>query len=403
MRRIVPAIAAVLLIAAVWFYRRPELPEAPAARVRRANLVQLLTTNGKVEALGNISIYVRSAVTVLKVNVQQGDAVRRGQRLAEVDDTAAREAVRRAQAGLEIAGADRARVERGGSVAEMTEIDSSLARARLEKEVAEREVAALQRLLERQAASRSELLEQQQHLVKAEADLSALERKRRSLLGPEDRERVQARIREAEIAVAQATHALQQTEIAAPADGILYSLSLRPGVFYNAGAGAGQVGQVDKVRVRVLVDEPELGRLQVAQPVRITWDALPAGSWQGVVERLPSEVQMAGTRSVGEVLCTIDNPGRRLLPNITVNVEIRTGGAENALAIPRDAVVREGGATFALVVDSSGVIVRQPIRLGIHDAARFEVLDGLSENQTVVLPGERVLAPGQKVRPVIAT
>ncbi|MBI3696272.1 MAG: efflux RND transporter periplasmic adaptor subunit [Acidobacteria bacterium] len=261
----------------------------------------------------------------------------------------------------------------------------------------------LQRLVERQAAAKAELLAQQQRLIRAQAQLAALDRKRQALLGPEDRERVQARIHEAEVAVTQAETQLRQIEIRAPTDGVLYFLALKPGGYYDAGALVGRVGIMHSVRVRLLVDEPELGPVQVGQPVRITWDALPGTSWQGTVERLPAMVETVGTRTVGEVICTIDTPLQRLLPNVTVNVEIRTGAADNAVTIPREAVVREGEQTLVLVVDADGVIARRRVRLGIHDLARVQVLEGLNENQIVVLPGERSFSAGQKVRPKVAT
>jgi HlyD family secretion protein len=256
-------------------------------------------------------------------------------------------------------------------------------------------------LVERQAATRAELEDQRQRLGRAQSDLDSLDLKRRSLVGPEDRERVLARIREAEAALAEAATVLRQTEIRSPEDGILYSMTLRPGGFYNTGELVGQVGRLDKVRVRVLVDEPDLGRLQVGQPVRVVWDALPGVSWQGVVGRLPSAVEMSGARSVGEVLCTIDNPGHRLLPNVTVDAEIRTGAAENALVIPREAVLREGERPYALLADDRGIVARHPVTLGIQDVNRVQVLEGLSENQVVLLPSEGVVSPGQKVRPKV--
>ena len=401
--------AAVIIVglllggAGLVYWRRPEAPEAPCAQVRRASLVQMLTTNGKVDALDSMEVHARVPVQVTGVRVEVGDHLRRGQLLADVDETSPRQSLDRARAQLEVARVDRAVVERGGTAVEIAEIESALNRARLDREAAEREVVTLQRLVERQAASRAELLEQQQRLVRAQAQVSALERKRQALLGPEDRERVQARIREADAAVAQAETQLRQTEIRAPTEGILYFLALKPGGYYNAGALVARVGVMHSVRVRLLVDEPELGPVQVGQPVRITWDALPGTSWHGEVERLPSMVETIGTRTVGEVICTIDTPFQRLLPNVTVNVEIRTGAADDALTIPREAVVREGEQTLVLVVGADGVIVRRPVRLGIHDLARVQVLQGLSENQVVVLPGERSFAAGQKVRPKVAT
>lgn len=403
MKRFVFITAGLLLIfGLILYFRRPQPPEVPVAAVRRATIVQLLTTNGKIEAVDAVAVYARAPVTVLKVNVREGDKVRRGQRLAEVDDRVAREALARAKARLEIARADSSRVERGGSQMELADLDAAIASARLDREAAEREIAALQRLVERQAASRAELLEQQQRFIRAESQLAALERKRRALIGPEDRERVRGRIQEAEAAVAEAATALSQTEIVSPADGVLYHLSLRPGAFYPAGSLIGEIGQLDKVRVRVLVDEPDLGRLQAGQPVRVTWDALPGSSWEGLVERLPAEVEMFGTRSVGEVLCTIDNAGGRLLPNVSVNVEIRTGVSQNALSIPREAVIRGDGETYVFVVKPDGAVSRQPVQVGIRDTTRVEIVQGLGENELVILPGQSSFTTGQKVRPHIA-
>lgn len=399
MRRLLLALGGVVVAAALFLqFRRPGPPEAAVARVRWATLVQQLTTNGRVEALDTHAVHVRVASQVVRVEVAEGDSVRAGQLLAVVDNTAAREALGRAEAQLEIARADRGVAERGGTAAELAELDASIARARLEQDLARNEAAALERLVQKQAAPRLELEQQQQRLRKAEAELAALERKRSSFLGPEDRQRIEARIRDAETAVAQAASALKLTEIRSPAEGTLFELTLRPGAFYGAGAPAARVGRLDLVRVRVLVDEPELGRVAVGQPVRITWDAAPGRSWLGRVERLPASIQAAGTRSVGEVLCTLENPGRRLIPNVTVNVEIRTGSAENALTIPRETIVREGEQTSVLLVDAAGLVARRAVRLGLQDPTRVQVLDGLAENDLVLLPGERRIAPGERVQ-----
>ena len=393
-----------LLGAGLWLYlRRPDPPEAPAARVTRSSLVQLVTTNGKVEALDTVEVRARASVAVTAVRVHEGDQVRQGQLLADVDATAARQALEHARSQLEVVRADRALIERGGTAAEIAQLNSAIAASRMEKETAEQQIASLQRLVERSAAPRVELQEMQQRRIKADMELASLERKRASFIGPEDRDRVQARIREAETAVAQAEASLSIMELRAPAGGVLYMLDLHSGGYYTPGALVGRIGLLDKVRVRLLVDEPELGAVQIGQPVRITWDALAGAEWNGTVERLASSIQTVGTRSVGELLCTIDTRDRRLLPNVTVNVAIRTASVENSLTIPREAVVREGEKTLVLLADSNGAISRQPVRLGIHDLARVQVTEGLTENQVVILPGERSFTPGEIVRPKLTS
>ena len=392
-------LAGVLVLGGAWVYsRRPAPPEARAVRVVRSSVVQSLLTNGRVEALDSYAVNAGAPMLVTKVLVQQGDLVRRGQLLADVDDQAAREAVTRAEAELAIARADRHLVERGASAAALADLDAAIGRARLNLESARQEVVALQRLVEKQAVPRASLQEQQLAHRRAETEVAALEKKRSALLGPEDRERIAGRIREAEATVAQAQSALRRLELRAPANGLAYFLALRPGAFYNAADLVARVGTVDRVRVRVYVDEPELGPIRRGQPIRITWDGLTGQQWHGAVERLPAAVERVGTRSVGEVLCVVENPGRRLLPEATVNVDLETGRAENVLLIPREAVLRQGGNVIVLVLNGEGVVARQAVRLGIYDTTRIQVLEGLREDQVVLLPGERSYAAGEKVQ-----
>jgi multidrug resistance efflux pump len=391
--------AGVLVAGGAWVYSRPPAaPQVRAVRVARGAVVQSLLTNGRVEALDSHAVNVRAPVLVTKVLVQQGDLVRRGQILAEVDDQAAREAVTRAEAELEIARADRHLAERGASTATLADLDAAIGRARLNLESSRQEMTVLQRLVEKQAVPRASLQEQQLVHRRAETEVAALEKKRSALLGPEDRERIAGRIREAEAAVAQAQSALRRLELRAPADGLAYFVALRPGAFYNAAELVARIGTVDRVRVRVYVDEPELGPIRKGQPIRITWDGLAGQQWHGVVERLPAAVERVGTRSVGEVLCVVENPGRRLLPEATVNVDLETGKQENVLVIPREAVLRQGGDAMVLVVNGEGVVARQAVRLGIYDTTRIQVLEGLREDQVVLLPGERTYTPGEHVQ-----
>ena len=63
----------------------------------------------------------------------------------------------------------------------------------------------------------------------------------------------------------------------------------------NAGDLIANVGRMDQLPVRVFVDEPELGRVEVGQPVTITWDALPGRQWDGRVERKPASIQTLGS------------------------------------------------------------------------------------------------------------
>src|SRR5260370_4525274 len=84
------------------------------------------------------------------------------------------------------------------------------------------------------------------------------------------------------------------------------------------------MADLHKVRVRAFIDEPELGGLEPGEPVRITWDALVNRTWMGKTQVIPKQVVARGARSVGELLCEVNNDKLELLPNINVNVRINS-------------------------------------------------------------------------------
>src|ERR1035438_8342373 len=121
-------------------------------------------------------------------------------------------------------------------------------------------------------------------LQAADMGIEALEKRRAALVTQADKTVAVARLRDAEAAVELAKSHIAETTIHAPIGGVVYDLAARPGAYLNIGDLVANVGRTERLRVRVYVDEPELGRVQEGQPVAINWDALPGRAWQGAVE-----------------------------------------------------------------------------------------------------------------------
>jgi HlyD family secretion protein len=179
--------------------------------------------------------------------------------------------------------------------------------------------------------------------------------------------------------------------------GTVYDLPAREGAYLNVGDPVASVGKLDPVRVRVYVDEPELGRIAVGEQVRITWDALPGRQWDGEVDRKPAEVVALGSRQVGEVLCTIGNPGGELTPGTNVNAFILAEVVQDALTIPKTAVRRDNGT--GVFVLNGGVLKWQPVKTGVGDALRIQVVSGLRQGEAVAEPSDLALKDGMAVDP----
>ena len=388
---------AVLLI---WsFAKKSEPPAVPFAKVKRETLVSALESNGKVEPLQYASVRVDTAGLVARLSVKEGQRVAQGAELAQLSVPGVGAQLAAAQARVETAKAELATIAGGGRRADLTAIEGGLARARLDREAAQREYSALHRLEEKQAATHQEVEAAHGKLRQCDLDIEALERKRAVLVGSSDRAVAEAKLHEAEADVRLAERRIADTVVRSPIAGVVYSLPVRMGAYLNAGDPVASVGVLDRLRVRVYVDEPELGRVATGLPVNITWDALPGKKWEGTVEQLPTQVQPLGTRQVGEVLCTIENPGRELVPGTNVNASIRASVVPNALTIPKEALRRDlnGTGVFAL---AGSTIQWRPVKAGSSSISRVQIVEGVTDGDAVALPTSVALRDGQRVSAV---
>jgi len=145
-----------------------------------------------------------------------------------------------------------------------------------------------------------------------------------------------------------------------------------------------QVADLSTVQVVGYVDEPDIGRLSRGLKVAATWDALPGRAWQGTITRVPTTVSQLGTRSVGEITCTVDNRDLKLLPNVNVNVTITTVQDSGVLTVSREAVRQDGGQQYVFVV-VNGELKRRNITTAVSNPTRIEVTSGLPDNAVVAL------------------
>ena len=392
-----PAPATALVVALGGLCGCGEGPAVRSASVERQDLVQYLTTNGRVEPAEDYAIAAPLGGRVRATPLDGGDRVSQGAVVATLDDESARSELEQAQARLAGAEARLAEAERGGA-AETANIEARLNAARREERRAREKVASLERLVSRQAAPRLELEQAQAALREREADRAAIEKQWELRVDPEQRRQAAARVSEAAAETRSAERRLRASVVRSPADGVLYALTVRPGDYVERGAVIARVGALDRVHVMVFVDEPELGRVRPGATVVLRADAYPDQSWEGRVDRLPTRIVRLDTRRVGEVLCTVENARGLLIPNLTVSARIESGGVKNALTVPREAVVQQGGETYLWLLDGGGTVRKQAVEVGLRTASRAELLSGVSEGDRVLLPSGVELQPGQRVR-----
>jgi HlyD family secretion protein len=376
--------------------RKNAPPRVPFARVKRQTLVSTLPTNGKIEPFEWQAVRAEIAGVLSALDVQEGQHVKQGQTIAVVSDPALRGDIESAEAKVAEARAGLAALQSGGRPAEFTDIDNRLERARLDLAQAKTESETVERLAAKNAATRQEAQTARDKVRAAEVEIAGLEKRRGSLVAKPDVSAAEARLQDAEAALRLARQRSARSAVTAPMGGVIYGLAVQRGAYVEPGTLIANVGRLDRVRVRVYVDEPELGRVAVGQPVTIRWQALQGKEWRGSVERMPSSIQALGSRQVGEVICTIENPGGELIPGTNVDVEIRTAVVENAVVIPREALRHDAGGDYVLAL-AGDTVERKSVKTGASSVSQAQVTAGLTESDAVALPTETPVKPGDHV------
>ena len=301
---------------------------------------------------------------------------------------------------------------RGGRPDQAAKVTGDLDSAQKELHRQQTNHEALVHLMAQQAATKEELATNDLALTKAQAEVARLtavkQEFERSVRLESDRAALE--VQQLKNQVAALEQKVQQGRITAPANGSLYalgrdtaSLPLKTGDYVRVGDLLVEMADLHRVRVRAFIDEPDLGGLEVDEPVRITWDALPNKTWVGRTETIPKQVVQRNTRSVGELLCSVNNDNLQLLPNTNVNVRINSKERLGVLSVPRGAVEAEGGRRYVFVVRSNqlgvgrSTLEKREIHVGIADATNYEVVSGLHEGELVALPGDVDLRDGMDV------
>lgn len=387
----------------VWWglSHRESAPLIHFSRVSKTTIESTVATNGKVEPAQWAAARALSAGVVSTVNVQRGDAVKLGQPLVTIDMRLVKSELAGALARKEEAQAEASMVNQGGKAAAVANLNDSLRAAKTAVEVAQRNYDSLQRLLPQQAATKLQVDEAKDALERAKLQVVSIENQRRTIVTATDKSAALARVNDAQAAVDAASDRLQYGVIRAPLGGTLYQFDLKPGAYLQPGDTVGLVGTIERVKVLVYVDEPDLGRVGLGMPVTISWDALPGKKWTGHVERLPSEVVALGTRSVGEVTTVVENPDRDLLPGVTVNATIISSVVRSATSVPKAALRSMHGETGVYKL-SGDRIEWTPVKAGASDITNVQILSGLTASDKVadrvVDPSDAELKNGMRVK-----
>ncbi|HQR56473.1 MAG TPA: efflux RND transporter periplasmic adaptor subunit [Burkholderiaceae bacterium] len=202
-----------------------------------------------------------------------------------------------------------------------------------------------------------------------------------------------AQVAEAKLKLAQAR--LSKMRIVAPFDGSVGIRNVSLGDYVKDGTDLVNVEDVRVLKVDFRLPERNFAQVHVGQSVEIVADALPGERWQGAIEAINPKIDANG-RSL-EIRARLENTSGKLRPGMFVRVRVIVGERSNALLVPEEAIVPQGGEFYVYrVVD--GTARRMPVKIGVRRDAMVEILEGLAAGDQVVTAGMRLQRDGQPVR-----
>lgn len=371
----IPIAVVIVAVVALLFWRGDKsnsvdhttelAPSVQKIRVA-ATKPMLMTFEDTVTFVGNLEAEERASVaskvsdvTVLSVNVDVGDEIKRGDILVEMDDSLNRRQIEEARAAV-------ARAE------------AAIAQAKSRLSTVEKDYKRYKQLYEEQVISRQQFdqTEGQYEVEKAGLDLA-------------QRELKQAQARLEQLLIVKNYH-----KVAAPVGGVIAERRVDPGDTIKSGDVLLVISRQDNVKIKGPITENDYPKVKLGQPVHVRVDAFPGREFNGKVNRI-SPVLDPATRT-GEVEALMASQGL-LKPGMFAPAFIVVGSHE-ALALPREAVRQLAGTgEWYCFVASDDVAQQRPIKRGAEQGNWIEITEGIGESDLVITTVVRQLSDGAPV------
>ena len=199
-------------------------------------------------------------------------------------------------------------------------------------------------------------------------------------------------VAQAKLALAQAT--LQRLKVLAPFDGTAGFRQINVGDYLKDGADMVNIEDIDAVLLDFRLPERFQAKVKPGQKAQVTMDALPGRKFTAVIQAVDPLIDANG-RSVGVRGC-IDNRQMQLRPGMFARVNAVFGERADAMVIPEEAIVPQGGrSTVVRVVPGPNkdelISERVTVKIGIRQPGRVEILEGLAMGDSVVVAGQQRL------------
>ena len=448
-KKVIIAIVVVLVLSAAAganiYFRREQGPSITAEEIRTRDLESIVSASGKVQPKRQVNISANQMGRVTRLAVEEGQRVKAGQFLLEIDPRQLEGQLQRGQASVAAAESGLAQARVG-----VTASEANLEQAKASLQLSRQNLKRQQELWKDGLTTRESLERAENEVAVREADVKAREQDVRAR--QQEIETREQQIKQEQASLSTTRYNLTQIIIQSPIDGIITRRNIEEGetavvgTMNNAGSQLLTVADMSVLEAEVEVDETDIPFVALGQEAKVTVDAVENRTFKGRVTEIGNSPIQTNTQQGGQrqattfkVVITLDEEVPNVRPGFTCTAEITTAKKHKVTSVPIQAltvrellfdpqrkIVREDttdrrrnrseSATSAsnepppghtreetegvfLLRDNKAVF--HPVKIGIAGEQYFEVLEGLKPGDQVItgpFASVRELADGQEVR-----
>ncbi|MBK1963948.1 efflux RND transporter periplasmic adaptor subunit [Campylobacter novaezeelandiae] len=342
------------------FYTKDKV-QVVTQKIQRSNIEQSIEAVGKVYAKDQVDVGAQVSGQIIKLYVKVGDKVKQGDLIAQIDKD-------KQQNDLDI------------TKAKLESIKASLESKKVAFDIASKQYQREQKLYAQKATSLESLETLKNNYYTLKADVADLN----------------AQVIQLEISLKNAQKDLGYTTIRAPIDGYIINVAVDEGQTVNANQSTPtivKIANLDEMEVRMEIAEADINKIKIGTEVNFAVLSDPDKKYQALISSIdPADTEVSDSSSSSNSSSAIYYYAKFFVPNknnflrigMSIQNEIIIQSAKNVIVVPTYTIYNDTNGYYVEILENDKKI-KKYIKLGIHDAINTEVLEGLSENEELII------------------
>ena len=422
MKNFLAFIVALIIISALYFNKSeteaPSKPKFKFAKVSQGPISVQISATGIVEPNFKVEVKSKASGEVLSFPKHEGDKVKKGTLLLQLDKSDEKRNVDKAKSDLSSSTAKLKKAEtalllqktkyKSDIKTAESEVQKAISNLKESQDKLKRQIELFdQKVVSQESLETSQTLYEvnQQKLIQAESQLQQAKDSIHDIAMKENEiELVNTEVQRAEIALDEVEERHEETEIFAPITGIIIEKLVEVGQIIasgisnvNGGTALATIADMSRLFIIADIDETDIGSVRIGHAVTITADAFPDKKFKGLVKRIAPQGLVENSITIFKVKIEVLGKGRKILkPMMSANIDIITDHVENSIFTTR-AGIREGeDGKFAMILKDDKP-ERIDVQTGIKNPIHVQILSGLNPGDQVILGDwEKVMEDAKK-------